>query len=271
MSFQFLSFEPDADGLALITINRPAKMNALNRTLLAELDEAFRTAREDSAIKGVILTGAGEKAFIAGADIAELAEVDAIEAAQMSRRGQETFRALETLRKPSVAAINGVALGGGLELAMCCTIRLATPNAKLGQPEVKLGTGPRLWRHTTAAETRRPRTRSGTSALRRTDRRGRSASHRPGECRRRAGSILSSASNGHSKLQQTDRWRSGSSWKLSMQASTADWTQAFALNPQPSDWLQPRQTAAKAPLLSSKNVRLPSRAADERIHQSNLR
>jgi enoyl-CoA hydratase len=142
MSFQFLSFEPDADGLALITINRPAKMNALNRTLIAELDQAFRMAGEDTAIKGVILTGAGDKAFIAGADIAELAEVDAIEAERLSRRGQQIFRALETMRKPSVAAINGVALGGGLELAMCCTIRLATPHAKLGQPEVKLGLVP---------------------------------------------------------------------------------------------------------------------------------
>ncbi len=88
------------------------------------------------------MTGAGEKAFVAGADIGELASVDAIEAERLSRRGQEIFRALETMRKPSVAAINGFALGGGLELAMCCTIRIASPNAKLGQPEVKLGIVP---------------------------------------------------------------------------------------------------------------------------------
>jgi enoyl-CoA hydratase len=142
MSFQFLSFEPDADGLALITVNRPAKLNALNQTVISELGEAFRMAREDAAIKAVILTGAGEKAFIAGADIGEIASVDPMEAERISRRGQQIFRSLETLRKPSVAAINGYALGGGLELAMCCTIRIASPNAKLGQPEVKLGIVP---------------------------------------------------------------------------------------------------------------------------------
>jgi enoyl-CoA hydratase len=142
MSFQFLSFEPDADGLALVTINRPDKLNALNQAVISELGEAFRMAREDTSVKALILTGAGEKAFVAGADIAELAKVDAIEAERLSRRGQEIFRALETLRKPSVAAVNGYALGGGLELAMCCTIRIASPNAKLGQPEVKLGIVP---------------------------------------------------------------------------------------------------------------------------------
>jgi enoyl-CoA hydratase len=142
MSFQFLSFEPDADGLALITINRPAKLNALDLAVISELGEAFRTAREDASVKAVILTGSGEKAFVAGADIGELANIDAIEAERLSRRGQEVFRALEAMRKPSVAAINGYALGGGLELAMCCTIRIASPNAKLGQPEVKLGIVP---------------------------------------------------------------------------------------------------------------------------------
>lgn len=142
MSFQFLSFEPDTDGLALITIRRPEKLNALNQALIAELGEAFQIAREDASVKALILTGAGEKAFVAGADIGELAKLDAIEAERISRRGQEIFRALETLRKPSVAAINGFALGGGLELAMCCSIRIASPNAKLGQPEVKLGIVP---------------------------------------------------------------------------------------------------------------------------------
>ena len=142
MSFQFLSFQPDADGLAIVAVNRPAKMNALNRDVISELSEAFRIAREDPAIKGLILTGTGDKAFIAGADIGELAEVDALEAERISRRGQQIFRSLETMRKPSVAAINGYALGGGLELAMCCTIRIASENAKLGQPEVRLGIVP---------------------------------------------------------------------------------------------------------------------------------
>src|ERR1019366_1745300 len=142
MSFQFLSFEPDADGLALITVNRPANLNALNQTVISELGEAFRIARDNVSIKALILTGAGEKAFIAGADIGEIASVDPMEAERISQRGQHIFRSLETLRKPSVAAINGYALGGGLELAMCCTIRIASPNAKLGQPEVKLGIVP---------------------------------------------------------------------------------------------------------------------------------
>ena len=142
MSFQFLSFEPDADGLALVTVNRPEKRNALNQTVISELGEVFRMAREDASVKALILTGAGEKAFVAGADIGELAKVDAVEAERLSRRGQEVFRTLETMRKPSVAALNGYALGGGLELAMCCTIRIASHNAKLGQPEVRLGIVP---------------------------------------------------------------------------------------------------------------------------------
>ncbi len=139
MSFQFLSFEPDRDGLALITVNRPEKLNALNRDVISELGEAFRMAREDASVKAVILTGAGDRAFVAGGDIAELADMNAIQAERLSRRGQEIFRELETLRKPSVAAVNGFALGAGLELAMCCTIRIASPGAKLGLPEVKLG------------------------------------------------------------------------------------------------------------------------------------
>lgn len=142
MSFEFLSFEPDADGLVLITINRPEKRNALNQTVISELGEAFLMAHGDASIKALILTGAGDKAFVAGADIGEIAALDAITAEQTSRRGQEIFRTLEIMRKPSIAAINGYALGGGLELAMCCTIRIASNNAQLGQPEVKLGIVP---------------------------------------------------------------------------------------------------------------------------------
>lgn len=142
MSFQLLSFEPDADGIVLITIDRPEKRNALNLAMVTELGEAFRIATQDRAIKALVLTGAGDKAFVAGADIGELANLGAVDAERLSRRGQEVFRALETLRKPSVAAVNGYALGGGLELAMACTIRIATPEARLGQPEVKLGIVP---------------------------------------------------------------------------------------------------------------------------------
>lgn len=142
MSFQFLSFEQDADGIALLTVRRPEKRNALNAALIEELAEAFERTRESAEIRALILTGAGDKAFIAGADIAEIAAAGAVAAERISRRGQDVFRLLETMRKPSVAAINGVALGGGLELALCASIRIAVPHAKLGTPEVKLGLVP---------------------------------------------------------------------------------------------------------------------------------
>ena len=139
MSFSRILFEVNELGVALITVNRPEKLNALNRETIRELDEAFGSAERDGSIRGIVLTGAGTKAFIAGADIQEMAGMGAVEAEGVSREGQKTFRKLETMRKPSIAAINGYALGGGLELAMCCTVRFAANEAKLGQPEVKLG------------------------------------------------------------------------------------------------------------------------------------
>lgn len=135
-------FETGAEGIALVTVNRPDKLNALNRDTMAELEAAFDRAASEPAIRGLLVTGAGEKAFVAGADINELAAMTPIEAHALSQRGQRIFRVLETMAKPSVAAVNGFALGGGLELAMSCTVRIATPNAKLGQPEVKLGIVP---------------------------------------------------------------------------------------------------------------------------------
>jgi enoyl-CoA hydratase len=142
MSSSRILFEADDRGIALATVNRPEKLNALNREIIEELDGIFERIASDPAVRGLILTGAGNKAFIAGADIREIAESLPAEAERLSRKGQEVFRKLETMRKPSVAAINGYALGGGLELAMCCTIRVAIPEAKLGQPEVKLGIVP---------------------------------------------------------------------------------------------------------------------------------
>jgi enoyl-CoA hydratase len=142
MSSSNILFEIDADGIALVTVNRPEKLNALNRDTMGELQAAFARAVADPSIRGLIVTGAGEKAFVAGADINELAAMTPVEAQALSGRGQRIFRALETMSKPSVAAVNGFALGGGLELAMSCTVRIATPNAKLGQPEVKLGIVP---------------------------------------------------------------------------------------------------------------------------------
>jgi enoyl-CoA hydratase len=142
MSYNLIVFEASEGGAALVTINRPDKLNALNATLLGELDDAFRRIESDRAVRGLILTGFGEKAFAAGADVGELAVGDAVAARAMSLRGQAIMRRLERMGKPSVAAINGYALGGGLELALCCTMRVASENAKLGQPEIKLGIMP---------------------------------------------------------------------------------------------------------------------------------
>lgn len=139
MPLTHVLFEIDESGIALITINRPEKRNALSQAVLADIAEAVRRVESESAIRGAIVTGAGEKAFIAGADIAEIAASSPIETAALSQRGQELFRRIERSPKPIVAAINGFALGGGLELAMACTIRFASENAQLGQPEVKLG------------------------------------------------------------------------------------------------------------------------------------
>ena len=125
--------------IAYITANRPKVLNALNTPTWSDLRRAFKHARNDEAVRGVILTGAGDKAFIAGADIGELAQVSAVEAEQSSRFGQGVLDLIENLGKPVVAAVNGFALGGGCETAMACTMRIAVESAKFGQPEVALG------------------------------------------------------------------------------------------------------------------------------------
>ena len=130
------------DGIAYVTINRPKVLNALNTPTWKDMRTAFEDARDDATVRGVIVTGAGNKAFIAGADISELAHVAAFEAEQSSRFGQEVLDVIENLGKPVVAAVNGFALGGGCETAMACTIRIAADSAKFGQPEVTLGLVP---------------------------------------------------------------------------------------------------------------------------------
>jgi len=130
------------DGIARITINRPDKLNALNAIVIAELADAVTRLETDSAIRGVIVSGAGSKAFVAGADISELAEQGVTGGQRRALVGQQVFRRLERCGKPVIAAINGFALGGGCELAMACHLRVASENAKLGQPEVKLGIAP---------------------------------------------------------------------------------------------------------------------------------
>ena len=127
------------NSIAYVTVNRPKVLNALNTPTWADLETAFQDAKADASVLGVILTGAGEKAFIAGADINELAHVDAYGAEESSRFGQGVLDLIENLGKPVIAAVNGFALGGGCETAMACTMRIATEHAKFGQPEVKLG------------------------------------------------------------------------------------------------------------------------------------
>src|SRR5882762_6641512 len=137
-TFENLLYEK-RDRIAYVTLNRPKVLNALNTPTWTDLHAAFSDAQADPSILGVILTGAGDKAFIAGADISELAHVAAFEAEKSSRYGQEVLELIETLGKPVIAAVNGFALGGGCETAMACTMRIAAENAKFGQPEVKLG------------------------------------------------------------------------------------------------------------------------------------
>jgi len=138
MGYENILYEVE-DQIARITFNRPSVLNALNRKTIEELGDALNSARQDNSVRVVILTGAGEKAFVAGADINELAVRTPVDGKDFSLFGQEIIHRLETLGKPSIAAINGFALGGGCELALACTMRIASKNAKLGQPEVKLG------------------------------------------------------------------------------------------------------------------------------------
>ncbi|MCC7013248.1 MAG: enoyl-CoA hydratase/isomerase family protein [Planctomycetes bacterium] len=138
MSFENLLLE-NVDGIALVTLNRPKVLNALNALTLRELATCFDALRDDAAVKGVVLTGAGDKAFVAGADINELAKMKALEAKDVAYFGQQVFARLEVLGKPSIAMVNGFALGGGCELALACTLRTASKSAKLGLPEVSLG------------------------------------------------------------------------------------------------------------------------------------
>jgi enoyl-CoA hydratase/carnithine racemase len=138
MNFENILLEKK-NAIAYVTVNRPKVLNALNMATMEDLRGAFHDIKNDKDIRVVIFTGAGEKAFIAGADISELAKHDAVSGKEYTHRGQNVLNLIENLGKPVIACINGFALGGGCEIAMACTMRLASENAKLGQPEVKLG------------------------------------------------------------------------------------------------------------------------------------
>jgi enoyl-CoA hydratase len=138
MTFENLLLEKK-NAIAYVTVNRPKVLNALNMATMEDLRAAFTDIKNDKTIRAVIMTGSGEKAFIAGADIGELAKNDAVTAKEYTHRGQSVLDLIENLGKPVIACINGFALGGGCEIALACTMRLASESAKLGQPEVKLG------------------------------------------------------------------------------------------------------------------------------------
>ena len=142
MSFENIIVTAE-NGIGQITINRPSKLNALNRATIQELHDAFENLESNSDVRVIIITGEGEKAFVAGADISEFASFTVEEGAQLAAQGQELlFDFVENLKKPVIAAVNGFALGGGLELAMACHFRIASDNAKMGLPEVSLGVIP---------------------------------------------------------------------------------------------------------------------------------
>jgi enoyl-CoA hydratase len=141
MSYQMLRVE-NRNGVGLLTIDRPKALNALNREVLDELLAAFKALNLDSAVKVVVVTGGGEKAFVAGADIAEMAEIDSMQALAFARKGQELINCIGQMQKPVIAAVNGFALGGGLELALACDFIYAAETAKVGFPEVTLGIMP---------------------------------------------------------------------------------------------------------------------------------
>ena len=138
MSYQTLLLDGQ-DNIAVVTLNRPDKLNALNEQTINDLDSVFDELKKNEEVYVVVLTGSGEKAFVAGADIKELNKLDMISAKEFAEKGQAVFSKIEKFDKPVIAAVNGFALGGGCELALACHIRLASDNAKFGQPEVNLG------------------------------------------------------------------------------------------------------------------------------------
>ena len=183
MDFDNLLLERDG-AVAVVTINRPPVLNALNSATLDELRRAALALKHDAGVRAIIITGAGEKSFVAGADINELAVQSPVQCKEHALRGQHVFDLIENLGKPVIAAINGYALGGGCELAMACTLRIAADTARLGQPEINLGIIPGLRRHAAPGAAGRQGRRARAAADRAPDHRRRGAADRPGQPRR---------------------------------------------------------------------------------------
>ena len=220
MPYQNLIFEKK-DHIGTITFNRPRVLNALNRETMDELDALLSEARSDSDLRVLILTGAGDKAFIAGADINELARQTPASGRETSLHGQAVLHKLETLGKPSIAAINGFALGGGCEMALACSIRLASRTAKLGQPEVKLGIIPGYGGTQRLARLCGKGRGARAVPERRDDFGRRGAAHRACKsCLRAGGTSRGGAGLWPRKSPRMPRWRCSSPWKRSSAART---------------------------------------------------
>ena len=206
MTFENLLIERD-DAVAIVTFNRPKVLNALNTQTLTELSAAIAGFKADAGVRAIVLTGAGEKSFVAGADINELAVQTPIEGKEHARRGQQIFDAIEQLGKPVIAAINGFALGGGCELAMACTMRIAADTARFGQPEINLGIIPGLRRQPAAAAPGRPRRRARDPADRRHDQRPARVRDWPRQSRRAGGGADGRGEEGcaHARVEGADR------------------------------------------------------------------
>ena len=260
MTYEHLLVAVDG-AVAIVTINRPKVLNALNAATLAELGDAMRELQADASVRAVILTGAGEKAFVAGADINELAALAPDAAKAHAELGQRVFDPIEHLGKPVIAAVNGFALGGGCELAMACTVRLAADAAKFGQPEVKLGLTPGF---------------AGTQRLPRLVGKGRAMelmlggamidaaeAHRIGLVNRvvPAASLAAEARALADAWPRTRRWRCATRWKRSRTASRRRSPKAVSSKRRCSAWPSPPRTCARARGRSSRSARRSSGAA----------
>ena len=255
MAYENLLYEK-RDQIGFITFNRPKVLNALNRKTMEELNHVLTAAREDEEVRVLILTGAGEKSFVAGADIGELAVQTPVSGKETASFGQSVLHRLETLGKPSIAAINGFALGGGCELALACTIRLASKTAKLGQPEVKLGIITGYGGSQRLVSLVRQGSRARTVPDGRNDFGRGGAAHRSGQSRLRAGGVIARG-GGPGKKNYRECAARGEIHDGSYRARRPKcrWKKASISKRRCSDCAPPRRTCGKARAHFWKSVR----------------